>query len=231
MSKVFKKTPPRRKWRFEKGRNSSSVIVAVLTTAAVLAVITGLFRYEYIQEHKREENSASVRIDPELNYALFEVLDRHDPARTFGMTGGNSVEVFAEKKYGIELNAVNVPEIKDYPVSGKKIQMPLAKLPLSIRYAGVLPSAVKRTVPELRNRIFTQDGQEITLPALAKLDGKAVKNFSMVKISGDEFLKRAETVISSGNKKLDRQLETLLKNSGVVSGTYLINWSSRAGEK
>ena len=50
-------------------------------------------------------------------------------------------------------------------------------------------------------------------------------------ISGDEFLKRAETVISSGNKKLDRQLETLLKNSGVVSGTYLINWSSRAGEK
>ena len=231
MSKVFKKPMPRRKWRFEKGRNSSSVILAALTTATVLAVISGLFHYEYTQEYKREENSAIVRIDPELNYALFEMLDRHDPARTFGMTGGNSVEIFARKNYNIGLNAVSVPEIKNYPASDKIFEMPLEKPPVSIRYAGILPSAERKSVPEFRTRIFTQDGMEIDLPALAKLTGTPVKNYSMVKVSGDDFLKRAETTLSCGEKKLDRQVEALLKNSGAASGIYLINWYIKAGEK
>lgn len=231
MNKVFKKSLPRRKWRFEKGRNSSSVILAMLTTAAVLAGIAGLFRYEYDREHKKTESAAIVRIDPELNYALFEVLDRHDPARTFGMTGGNSVEIFAGKKYDIELDTVTVPEIKNYPVSDKKFEIALEKESPSIRYAGVLPSAGNEKAPAAAHRIFTQDGREVDLPALKKLTAVPAKGYSIVKISGNDFLKRSETIHSGGDKNFDRQVEALLKNSGIASGVYMINWHTKAGEK
>ena len=215
----------RRKWRFEKGRNSHGAILAFLATAAAVAAVTGLFRYEYRQEHVKEEKSSVERIDLELNYGLKAVLDRHDPARTFGIIGPDTADSFTSKEYNVELDIRDVPEIKISPLQEKKAVIPQKGIPVSGNYAAVLPAGRPKTgTPVITTKIITPDGRIMEIPALAKLEGNPQKSSSTVKISGKGLLKRLETVVSCGDSKLDKAAENILKSAGVAEGVYIINW-------
>lgn len=231
MSKSAAK-PVRRKWRFEKGRSSHGVILAFLATAAVVAAVTGLFRYEYRQEHVKVEKSSVERINLELNYGLKAVLDRHDPARIFGITGPDTADSFAQKDYSVKLNAVTVPEIKTAVPEQKKVVLEHKNIPVSENYAALLPAGSRKEAkPEIRTKVIAPDGRIVELPELAKLEGNPQKSRSMVKISGKGLLKRLETAVSCGDSRLDKAAENILKNSALAEGVYIINWKMGKKEK
>ncbi len=224
--------PVRRRWRFEKGRSSHGVILAFLTTAAAVAAVTGLFRYEYRQEHVKEEISSVERIDLELNYGLKAVLDRHDPARIFGIIGPDTADSFAPKEYSVKLDINDIPQVKTVSVEQKKVTLEQKDIPVSGKYAAILPTGGKKMEKTaVETRVIAPDGRIMELPALAKLEGDPKRSPSMVKISGRGLLRRLETVVSCGDSKLDRAAETVLKSAGAAEGMYMINWKTGKTEK
>ena len=226
-----KKAVIRRKWSFEKGRNSSAVIFAALVTFIVLTTLFGVFSYEYTFRGKKEQKGVMVRIDPELNYELFELIDRRDPSRTFGVTGGSFNELYRIGQYDIKLKHETpeltvTPETADNGSSALQIE----PVPVSGSYSPVLPSDGNAEKKSPATRVIASDGKVIHIPVLARVKG-VHGAASTVKISGSEFLKQAETIISCGDRKVDQQAEVILKNSGLPSGIYQINWFNGASGK
>lgn len=228
-----KKAVIRRKWSFEKGRNSSAVIFAALVTFIVLVVLFGLFSYEYTFRGNKEQKGVMVRIDPKQNPELFELIDRRDPSRTFGVTGGSFSELYGGKQYDVTLT-YDVPEltVTEETVKNGNTKLQIEPVPVSSSYFPVLPSDgnTGRKSRSPATRVVASDGKVIHIPALARLKGVHGVS-STVKISGTEFLKQAETIISCGSRNIDKRAEVILKNSDLPSGIYQINWFNGANGK
>ncbi len=227
---MSKKFTIRQRKRFGNWRKFSGISLAALSTAAVIAAM-GAFRYEYRQSQEKEQTASIIRLDPEFNYRLFEMLDRHDPARTFGVTGGSFGELLPQKKYGVDLEIGTLPPLAVKKEAVSDTVIPVENIPVSSRYAGVLPAGAKVKKVPLRTQVTAQDGRVINLAALEKLTGKPTAVKSAVKISGSGALLRVATVHSSGDKELDRKAELVLKSAGLSSGIYLITWYAKAGER
>lgn len=220
-----KKTHIRRKWAFEKGRNSSSVFLAVLTVAAVAAAIGVLFDYEYDFRESKEQNTVITMIDPVLNTELFEIISRRDPAYTYGTLGGSFSTLLGEHKYELDTSGITLPPIPEYPAAIPAVEMKDSVFPASIRYA-VIPPAPKKTPV---TQVIMPDGRIVTLPRLSELKGKAQRP-GMIRITGSGFLLRSELLRSCGDGELDKKAQNILKSAGMKPGIYLINWAA-AGEK
>lgn len=227
-----KKAVIRRKWSFEKGRNSSAVIIAALMVFAVLAVLFGFFSYEYRFPGNKEQKGIMVRIDPKLNAKLFELIDRRDPSRIFDIAGDDFSGLYKSREYDnitLEYELPEIGTIPQIPVAGEAA-INIAPIPVSAGFSPILPVDNSRAAKRLATRIIASDGKEIVIPAQARLKGRNGTS-GTVKISGSKFLRQAETLVSCGDRRVDRQTEAILKNSDLVPGVYQIYYYDGAARK
>jgi hypothetical protein len=228
------KTPVRRKWAFEKGQNSSSVLLAGLVTAALTAGITGIFRYEYHSANLKQQSSVLSMIDPELNQELFKEIHRRDPARTYGVTGGSFTGLAPERNYQIDLNVDLTGKIPEYPSAVPQAEFSGNEFPVSGKYASILPAnntTANNTGSKNDVKVFAPDGKIHVLKNLSALTGNIRERESIVKISGSGLLCRGETIRSCGDKKIDRMAEQILKAAELPPGIYVISWKNKGAEK
>lgn len=223
----------RRKWAFEKGKNSGTLLFAALTTAAFTLLLPGLFRYEYHSTHLKQQSSVLSAIDPALNRELFKEIERRDPARTYGVTGGSFTALVSEKDYQVDLSVDLTENIPEYPSTIPVAEISVPDFPVSGSYGEYLPSADRRKNSWMKPmvKVFSSDGRLHILKNLSELTGNITSRESVVRISGTGLLCRGETIRSSGDRKVDRMAEQIIKGAGLPPDIYIISWKTGGAEK
>lgn len=229
-------TPPiRRRWSFEKGRNSSSVFLAAVVTAVAFILLLGIFRYDFRPDQgKTQMESISLIRDQE---ALL-LLDRYDPAHTFNVNNGgipfclqcrrSHYEICPgernPEKFAMDMSVAYNGKVPDYPAGIKNADIFWEKLPAKGQYAEVLPFPADRPGVLKSLDVFSKKHGILRFPALEKLDRRRAKGATVLKFTGSGLLMRGEVIVSCGDAALDRQAVNILKASGVTAGEYTVNW-------
>ena len=231
----------RRKWSFEKGRNSSSVIYAVIATALVCAAVLWLFRYDYRPVHDTRQNAA-ISLIGEERVDFLQVLDLHDPALSYLINDGGFPFCLTcrrshhpqscpgvSEEFKISSKVDFAADIPQYPVLIAPQILPETILPPSVKYAGILPEpaeVIRHSVPVL----VDQRGREIPLKQLETLPGAGKKALT-INLAGDNLLMVSRIISSSGDAVLDRKAANILKAAALPAGSYTIYWQNPGGGK
>lgn len=222
----------RRKWSFEKGRNSGTAIFAAALTAASVAAVLGIFHYDYRSPDDRRQSTKMSVIDPEGDPAFFDMLDLRDPARTYGINGGGFGELLDEHRFDMSQQEDRRPEIPDYPPSVPEVKMAKGGFSGSMSAPVPLPDrAASVRTADRRPKVIASDGSVAVLPFLAEMNRDISGGESVIRISGGGVILNSEVVRSCGNAETDARAETALKAAGVAPGLYIVNWPGRKEKK
>lgn len=217
---------PRRKWAFEKGRNSGGAVVAgaAAVTAASAALVLGIFRYDYTLPHDRKQSTVMTMFDPESDPELVEMLDRRDPARTYGVFGGGAAELLPRHRFRFERNGMFSPAVPDFPakipagsVARRDLPVAAGGMPPPRASAGLSPAAPSRT------RIILPDGGSVPMPGLTAAK-RPPSPESVIRVSGAGGVLNTHVVRSCGIAAMDASAEKTLKTDGAAPGVYVVCW-------
>ncbi|MBR7121218.1 MAG: hypothetical protein IKC94_03120 [Lentisphaeria bacterium] len=229
----------RRKWSFEKGRNSKSVILAAVVTAAVFAVALGGFKYEFTSPAEKRQ-STEVSLILSYDRETLSLLGKYDPACIYRVnTGGIPFCRYCRRSHSGDCPAVNGELAVDLQLGNRSVipeyeyeirsELPAsAGIPAAGKYAPVLPHPQR--VPEIKQpQVVTEDGRILEFPKLNELPVHRAKGAAVIRFSGLGLLMQSEIIRSSGDRELDHYAAVILKSSGIEPGIYTVNWPG--GEK
>lgn len=230
----------RRKWAFEKGRNSSSIFLAALATLLTVLVLAG-FRYDF-QSPDSQRQTTEVELFSGDNDFFTALLDQYDPAYTYGINNGGVPFCLSCRRshhhdecqgdsFTVEQNVSVKHAIPDYPV---KVRIPEVKkdnFPISAAYAAKLPVPAKTAILPRSHKITGENGRSVTLPKLENLPVTGVTAPSIIRLTGKGLLARIEVISSCGNREVDRQAGNMLKAHEAAPGVYTVNWVDNGGGK
>lgn len=231
----------RRKWSFEKGRNSSSVIGAVIVTLLVCIAVIWLFRYDYRISNDIRQNAA-ISLIGEERVDFLRVLELHDPAGSFRITDGGFPFCLNcrrshyqqscpgnSKEFEIDPQVAFSAEIPVYSTEIKAGNAPEITFPASGNYARILPAPAEILHHSLPVLVDSQ-GNKLPGKILAGLKDTGKKTL-VISLSGEGLLMVSRIISSSGSAELDRQAAIMLKAAALPGGTYSIYWPKNGGGK
>ena len=217
----------RRRWSFEKGRDSGVAIFAAALTGASVAAVLGVFHYDYHSPDDKRQSTVMSVIDLAEDSDFSEMLDRRDPARTYGINGGGFGELLGERRFDVTIPEDLRPGIPEFPSAAPKGRIAPGKFPAAMGLSVPLPAgtAAGKGVPDPRPKVIAPDGSVLLLPFLqGEKSLISSGGESVIRISGDGILLNSEVVHSCGNAAMDARGETALKTSGAAPGTYIVSW-------
>jgi len=234
----------RRRWSFEKGRHSSSVIFALLITAMVTAVVLCSFRYNY-RTGGDQRQTTDVSLITDHDYRMKNLLERFDPAHIYGINNGgqpfcltcrrshhpDECTAVVERKFEVSLDSVFIPELPEYRHEMPELPDGMKTLPPAVSVPQILPHPAVPAEKSCRTRVIAGDGRIVT--GMEKLEAIKVSSAVMpgvIRISGEGLLLRSTVIKSCGNRDLDKQAENILKAAGLPGGLYIIDWAAAEKE-
>ncbi len=234
------KSHSRRKWSFEKGRNSSSVLLAALVTAAVFALVLTGFRYD-LQSTSDKRQSTEVLLISIGDTGTLDLISRYDSSRTYRInTGGvpfccncrrTHAGICTETGGGetdIDLQIDRQTRIPQYEYEVTAGNIGISEIPASGQYAPVLPHP--QMLPEVsRPQVVSESGEIQEFPRLNKVSAAKAKQPGIIRFTGSGLLMQSQIIQSSGDPELDAQTAGILKASGIKPGIYTVIWPR--GEK
>jgi hypothetical protein len=230
----------RRKWSFEKGRNSSSVVFAALATLLAVLVLTG-FRYDF-QSPDSQRQTTEVELLPGDDEFFNALLDQYDPAHTYGINNGGVPFCLSCRRshhpnecpgnnLTVEQNVHMKQTIPDYPFTVRIPELKKDKFPVSTDYVGKLPVPSVNDVISNTHKITDERGRRVAIAKLENLPVSGEKSSSIIRLTGKGLLVRIEIISSCGDENLDRMAGNILKAHNAASGVYTVNWVNNGGEK
>lgn len=224
MSNSDLKTTRRRRWSFEKGRYSRTAWLAAVVSLFSVTFFLSMFKYENHVSPEKEQRAAVSTLNPVIHANFLQMLDRRDPAQTYGVTGGSFTALYPERQYTVDLNLNNDLPIPQYEAALPEVEFKPGNFPVSAKFPDILPVPTSPPAKRQSPRVTDQYGKELAVDKLA-----AIKNRSagecIVHITGEKLLLRSEILRSSGDKMRDMQAAQILKSAVAIPGTYIINWS------
>lgn len=231
----------RRKWSFEKGRNSGGIIIpAVITLLVVTAIATG-FRYVR-KPSDNQQQTTRVLLVAQREKILLEDLDYFDPANTFGINnGGQPFCLICRRSHHLKdcpgkYLSCDLEKQENTPIPVFKDDalptVPAAKmvpLPVSGILAAILPTPPEKSKMLHSHLIVGKDGKLFSLQKLDQLKAANIRAATTLQISGEGLLARVQIINSCGNRELDMAAGKILKSAGTAPGVYTINWNRNGG--
>lgn len=228
----------RRRWSFEKGRHSSSAVLALLTTAAVTAVVLCSFRYDYHTAGKQRQTT-DVSLISGSDQRVMDLLERFDPAHLYGINNGgqpfcltcrrshhpDECASVQDRKFEVVLEKEYIPAVPEYRHKMPDLPDEMKPLPPAVVAPPVLPFPSRPPEQLRRTQVIAGDGKIVPgmeKIAALKVTGKVVPG--VIRLSGRGLLTRTAVVRSCGDGQLDKQAENILKAAGLSEGIYTVNW-------
>lgn len=233
----------RRKWAFEKGRNSRSVLLAFIVTLAVFFLLAAMLQYGVSTPDNRRQNTAFSFIRQDERKAL-QLIREFDPADTYRINSGGypfclncrrSHDSFCEYSDNFIEAVKKFPgdqAAPDHAALRHKIAAAAPEaytFPLSGSFAPVIPHADK-VLPVLT--VTDETGQAVASgrDKLEEINRQLARPaVTAVRISGSGLLASVQVISSCGSRKYDLQAGNILKLHRVKPGIYTIYWSGRRG--
>ena len=233
----------RRKWAFEKGRNSHGAIFAAIITAAVTLAAFYTLDYQVSTPGSRRQTTDFAFISQD-DYHTLQLIGEFDPANTYRINSGGypfclkcrrSHDSFCEYTDNFIKPAKSFarPEVPLYDgKTAEKVPVVPDKeyhFPASGNFAPVIPDE-PAAVKELT--VTDQYGRKVE-----KVSGKLRRinrtmkgaGITAVRISGSGLLANITIVSSCGSRMHDLEAGNILKSSHLAPGVYTIYWNG--GEK
>ena len=234
------KSHSRRKWSFEKGRNSCSVMLAVVVTAAVFALVLTGFRYD-LQSTSDKRQSTEVSLISNHDTATWNLISRYDSSRTYRInTGGVPFCCNCRRTHAgicpenggsetdIDLQIDRQTQIPQYEHEVTAGNIRISDVPASGQYAPVLPHP--QTIPEFsRPQVVAESGEVQEFPRLNEVSATKARQPVIIRFTGSGLLMQSQIIQSSGDPELDAQTAGILKAADIKPGIYTVNWPR--GEK